>query len=250
MMPPRRWAKQRILNDLVVACNLPEHGQIEIRDRSVAELVFTDSGLRRCLGVFAASGPGILRWQVEVGDQYLRFPGTAAFVTSYAPFRDWQAAPQEPATVEDQRYRRHNHGYVWPNGSGPLDTELVDDVRTLAPAMLWFLKDRAELGRLLLHGRPGRVPDFWTRDGVTAMPYAGQPAGLVQAVILARVTGDAELETLALDKLQRERDQPANNFEEPFSQTVGYWAGQMAAQSPADISDLQALSRQRTRKKR
>jgi len=65
-------------------------------------------------------------------------------------------------------------------------------------------------------------------------------------VILARVTGDNELEALALDKLHRDRDDTINGFGGTLAQAVAYWANQMVEGSPVGIPDLLELNKRRT----
>jgi hypothetical protein len=245
-MPPRRWTKQRILGELVSQCGLPASGTIESLGHQLAALVYIDSGLCRQLLVYPDRRPGLLRWHVHVYDPQLRPAGTAWFTTHYSPTRPRRWLPDEPVVDHDWPYRRFDDGYDWPSGNGPLDPLLVEHVRRFAIGMLWFLKDRGELGRLLLAGS-GDERGSWERDGVTASPYAGAPAGVVQAVILARMVGDRELDALALDKLHREREQPVDGFGGTFAQAVGYWASEKADHYPVDISDLVELDKRRPR---
>jgi hypothetical protein len=57
----------------------------------------------------------------------------------------------------------------------PIEPRLVAEGRSFVARMLWFLKDRAELARLLLAGA-GHEPGLWRRDasvGRCQWPGAG-----------------------------------------------------------------------------
>ncbi|MDQ7905934.1 hypothetical protein RB614_15565 [Phytohabitans sp. ZYX-F-186] len=238
-MAPRRWTKERTLAELVSRCDLPSSGTIHKSNKQTA-LVYTDSGLHRQLLVYPDRQPGLLRWQVDVKVPDLGRPGTADFATRYT-------LPREPVIRDGRLTQRYDSGYDWPIGDGPVDQRLIDDVRRFAASMLWFLKDRQELGRLLLAGNGNS--GTWENNGITASPWSGAPAGLVQALILARVTGDTELEALAYDKPERERDHIVIGFGGTFPQAVGYWAEQIVPHSPVDISDLLGPGRPARRKR-
>lgn len=180
-------------------------------------------------------------WRVNVDIPDLGRPGnTADFGTRYALPRE-PVIPAEPVPLDGRLTQRFGNRYDLPVGNGPIDPRLIDDVRRYAAPMLWFLKDRQELGRLLLAGN-GDDSGSWERNGVTASRWCGAPAGVVQALILARILGDAELEALALEKLDRERDHLIEGFGGTFPQAVGYWAEEMLDYSPVDISDLLQLN--------
>lgn len=237
-MPARRWTKDRILCALVAKGDLPPSGTITKVNRQTA-LVYIDADLRRQLLVYPDRRPGLLQWHVELDIPELRPPATLAFGICCTPHRQW------PRTDPELRPGSHD-GYDWPVGAGPIDARLVEDVRQLAVAMLWFLRDRRELGRLLLAG-DGNTGS-WERESITARPWAGAPAAVVQAVILARILSDTELEAEALAKIERERDHLVKGFNDTFPHAVGYWATQIAQHSPVDICDLTNLAtRRRTR---
>jgi hypothetical protein len=220
-------------------CDLPSSGTVHKSNRQTA-LVYTDSGLHRKLLVYPDRRPGLLAWQVDVAVPDLGRPGTADFATRYS-------LPRELVTRDGRLTQRYDGGYEWPIGGAAMDQRLIDDVRRFAASMLWFLKDRQELGRLLLAG--DGESGAWEKDGVTASPWCHAPAGVVQALILARVTGDSELEALVHAKLERERDHVVRGFGGTFPQAVGYWAEQMVEDSPVDIWDLLTLKRPARRKR-
>jgi hypothetical protein len=239
-MAPRRWTKERVLAELMSRCDLPSSGAIHKVSYKQTALIYTDSGLTRQLQVYPDRQPGLLDWQVNVGVPDLGRPGTVDFMTDYS-------LPRELVARDGRLAERYGGGYPWPIGNAAMDQRLIDDVRRFAASMLWFLKDRRELGRLLLAGDGER--GAWEKDGIRARPWCHAPAGVVQAVILARVTGDTELEALAHAKLERERDHVVMGFGGTFPQAVGDWAEQMLEDSPVDISDLLTLRRPARRKR-
>jgi hypothetical protein len=123
----------------------------------------------------------------------------------------------------------------------PIEPRLVAEGRSFVARMLWFLKDRAELARLLLAGA-GDEPGLWRRDDIVAARLSGAASGLVQAIILARLSGDADLERMAKAKLEATADVDVAGFGGTFSAAVGWYATEHAAWSPVDLSDLAPLA--------
>jgi hypothetical protein len=217
MPEPRRWPPAKVMRELWAASGLPENGSVE-RDRAMTHLVYRDGGLIRRLSVYPTS-PGVLKWQVDVGDEQVRSPNTAMW-THYRP------APDLTFTPED-RPRPNFDGYPWPVSGGGLDDRLVRDVTRFAAAMLWFAADRRELGAMLLHDARGGLPV--TRGDVAGSRWGELAAGVVQAVILARAIPDPELEATALAKIAAG---------EVALDSVRHWVGSYREWSPVDISDL------------
>jgi hypothetical protein len=58
----------------------------------------------------------------------------------------------------------------------PIEPRLVAEGRSFVARMLWFLKDRAELARLLLAGA-GDEPGLWRRDDIVAARLSGAASG-------------------------------------------------------------------------
>lgn len=220
----RRWPPARVVSAMQAACGLPDGGEIE-RAGPVTRLVYRDHGLVRCLTVYPKPfTAGLLQWQVGVGDEEIRSPTTAMW-THYEP---------APDLAEYDRPKRGLTGYQWPTTPGALDDELIRDVTRFARQMLWFLADRRDLGRLLL---------YWSETGdhrlqrreVAGSGWGEPAAGIAQAIIMARVTADPELEEAALALV--------NSGEVP-GRRVGRWAREFRSWSPVDISDLEQLGRQ------
>lgn len=224
MASVRRWPPVRVVSALLAACGLPDGGEIE-RAGPVTRLVYRDHGLVRCLEVYPKQfSAGLLQWQVGVGDEEISSPSTAMW-THYVP---------APDLAEHDRPRRGLTGYQWPTTPGSLDDELVRDVTRFAPQMLWFLADRSDLGRLLLYR--SETGDHRLQRGEVVGSRWGEPAaGIAQAIVLARVTADPELEQAALALV--------NSGAVP-GRRVGRWAEEYRSWSPADISDLEQLGRQ------
>ncbi|MDW5326934.1 hypothetical protein [Plantactinospora sp. KLBMP9567] len=209
-------------------------------DRSrTGGLTYVDSGLIRKLTVYAGA-PGELRWQVDVGDEELGRPDSAACWTRYR-------IDDNLVGGSDGKHSRNWTNYPWPVSGGGLDPALIEDVRRFAPIMLWFLRDRHDLGLILLAGDEAPTSSLMVRDGVEATRWSGGAAGLVQAMILARSASDPQLEALAVAKLDRMREQEVHGFGGSFAEAVGHWAEREVAWSPVDISDLVALGRKKGR---
>jgi hypothetical protein len=217
----RRWPPAKLMRELWAASGLPEGGTVE-RDRAMTHLVYRDGGLIRRLTFYPNLPPGRLRWEVGVGDGEVTSPNTAM----WSQYR----LPEDLTFASGEAPRRNFDGYPWPRSGGGLDDGLVRDVARFAAAMLWFLADRRDLCRLLMHG-DGRTPYSWQvrRGDVIGSRWGELAAGVVQAVILARAIPDPELEALALAKL-------ADGSVSPES--VRYWARLDCEWSPVDIADL------------
>jgi hypothetical protein len=214
---------------LVSRCDLP--GGATFEDGRDGGLVYVDSGLMRRLRVSAAA-PGRLHWSVDVGDEMLSQPDSTAFRTTYAI---------DDALVggEDRRVDSRNWiGYPWPTTGVGLDKDLVGDVRRFAPLMLWFLRDRRELGLMLLRGDETPASSAERREGVEGRRWSGGAASLVHAVILARHMGDPGLERFAFDKLRRHRDQHVEGLNGTVAQAVARWAKDAERWAPVDVRDL------------
>ncbi|MCM0676166.1 hypothetical protein NCC78_15925 [Micromonospora phytophila] len=222
-----------MLRELVKRCDLPA-GATVVRDW-LTSLEYRDSGLKRQLSVYPGN-PGRLHWRVDVGDAELREPGPPAFWTRYY-ITDKLVGGQRGVLS------RNFTGHPWPVAGGDLSDSLVQDVARFAPQMLWFLRDRYDLGLMLLNGKA-------EKEGVEGDRWAGPTAGLVQSVILARTAPFPELEALAMTRLDRHRNDEVLGFVGTFSQSVGHWASQYSTSTVVDISDLCALNRKNGTSKR
>ncbi len=200
----------------------------------MTHIVYTDSGLVRRLTIYPQV-PGKVQWQVGVGDGAIRSDSTALW-THYRPNPATELAPAD-------RPRSNFSGYPWPLlGSRP-DEQIVRDITRFAASMLWFLRDRHDLGLMLLHGEDEGSDIRVTRGEIVGSRWGEASAGLVQAVVLARAIPDRELERRALAKLARLGDEARGLRAERFRESVGDWAVRDSQWSPVDLSDLTALRR-------
>ncbi|GAA4258782.1 hypothetical protein GCM10022255_080780 [Dactylosporangium darangshiense] len=182
------------------------------------------------MNVSRGTGP-VLNWGVyAVDDELDRLAPGTVFMAVFDV--------QDELVVEGNPPERRRRGeYAWPWIDDRLEPRLVAEGQRFASRMLWFLKDRAELARVLLAGT-GDEPGQWRRDGIVATRFSGAASGLVQATILARLIGDAELERMARAKLDAAADVEVAEYGGPFSAAVGYFATKYGAWSPVDLSDL------------
>ena len=220
MSAPRRWAADRVLRQIREACSLPEGATAE-RLNGLAGLSYRDNGLLRRLVIdphrFAGGG---LDWRVWVCAEAVQ-PATVGLWAWFEPAQGLVSpAGQEP--------RRNFQGYAWPVTGGGLDPDLVRDIARFARPMLWFLADTRDLGALMLQQGPGL-----TRSDVRGHVMGALAARVCGAVILARATGQPELEDAA-------RALVASG--DARGRDVKYWAALDGAWSPVDISDLEQIT--------
>jgi hypothetical protein len=229
-----------VFNQLLAAWALPEPDEIR-RGRHAVEAVYLDADLRRHLSV-GPGRPGLLQWDVYAADDELSrlAPGSL--------FRARFSVQDELVAVEGCPPERRFRGeYAWPVGGAPLEPRLIAEGQRFATRMLWFLNDRAALGRLLLAGE-GDEPGRWQSDGIVAARFSGAASGVVEAIILARSSNDADLERMAKTKLDAAGDVEVNGFGGTFSEAIGFYATEYRAWSPVDLSDLVSLARRNRRR--
>jgi hypothetical protein len=221
--PARRWPADRVLRNLRAECGLPDDATIE-RIGGQAGLSYRDNQLLRRLVIepqpFTA---GRLSWRVGACAEAAQPPQAGLWAwCEPGPGLDW------PDGAEP---RRNFHGYRWPVTGGGLDPELIRDVTRFAEQMLWFLADPRDLGLLMLH-RGGDGGSGLIRGEVRGHVMGALAARVVGAVMLARVTGQPELEAAA-------RALVASG--EARGRDVRYWAALDREWSPVDISDLETI---------
>lgn len=133
--------------------------------------------------------------------------------------------------------------YHWPASGSPLPAEVSTAITQYAPASLQFVRDRHDLGLLLLadaHVRRGRVWSF--------SPTNNEPARLAQAILLARQAADRDLERSAVVKLRDRGEQPVAPWPDYlFRQAVADWAKQYSQATGVDLTDLAKLKWKRPR---
>ncbi|AZQ40047.1 hypothetical protein EJ357_47230 [Streptomyces cyaneochromogenes] len=133
--------------------------------------------------------------------------------------------------------------YGWPASGTPLAPEVTAAVTQYGPLSLCFVRDRHDLGLLLLadaHVHRGSVWSF--------APTNNEPARLAQALLLARHSGDQDLERAAVAKLRNRGEEPvAPRPDYLFRHAVADWAKQYSKATGIDLSDLAPLKRKRPR---
>ncbi|MFB9415963.1 hypothetical protein [Dactylosporangium matsuzakiense] len=232
-MTGRPRPRARVFAQLLVAWGLPEPDQMRGNQLTASALYYGD-GLRR--EVWIMHPPGQLQWGVQVRDDALSLMAGRGFCAEFQGDDEWTVVDGQRRYVADRRI------YPWPTGREPLDRRLVEDGRRYVPAMLWMLHDRAELGRLLLAGH-GSGEGVWERDGLLASPQGAAEARIVQAVILARTTGDTALESAALAKLRTSASITSGQSDWTFAEWVGHFAAEDQQWCTVDITDLTGLQR-------
>ncbi|MDT7847899.1 hypothetical protein [Streptomyces justiciae] len=131
--------------------------------------------------------------------------------------------------------------YAWPASGTPLAPEATAAVTQYGPLSLGFVRDRHDLGLLLLadaHVHRGSVWSF--------APTNNEPARLAKAILLARHSGDQNLERAAVAKLRNRGEEPVTPRPDYlFRQAVADWAKQYSRNTGIDLSDLALLKRKR-----
>jgi len=121
-----------------------------------------------------------VNWWVELVDERLRVADGPRVALTIGVTAD----------VADVR-QRIDEGYPRPTTPAKVDPDMVEDIRRYAPDALAFVADRAELGRIMLGDKPRRG----NLEDLTWFPGSRK---LIQAVMVARDTGDRALEAEAL----------------------------------------------------
>ncbi|MFI8829268.1 hypothetical protein [Streptomyces sp. NPDC053431] len=122
--------------------------------------------------------------------------------------------------------------YPWPERGYPLDAEASTAFAEFAHLSLRFVRDRRDLGRLLLADVPIHRGSVWSVASTIS-----EPARLAQALLLARHAGDQDLEQSALSKLQQKGEELVDpwpnvlfreavaDFAEAYSKATGVYMG-------------------------
>ncbi|MFC4069982.1 hypothetical protein [Actinoplanes subglobosus] len=242
-----------MLKALLAAWEVPAPDEI-VRSQASVEVRYVRSGVRRTLGLWAGR-PGQLGWDVWAADEELNglAPGGWKFMARL------RVKGEVGGTADSDPEQLCRGEYPWPLAGEALDSRLVDEGRKFVEPMLWFFEDRADLGRLLLARDPHKPwwlgPEFadntgsWQRGEIFAQPVSGTSAGVVLAVILARHTGDEELERLAMNNLSDMADHIVDGTGLAFRTVVGSYAEEFQEWSSVDLSDLAQLAPKRRRRR-
>ena len=199
-------------------------------------LAFLRGDLRSVLSVWkdrydkTVFGWMVITYDTALRDQMKGFGGMGIRIDHPPPSGDANPADVPPAAC-----------YPWPASGTPLAAEVSTAVTRYGPPSLGFVRDRRDLGLLLLtdgHVRRGGVWSF--------APANNEPARLAQAVLLARHAGDPVLERAAVAKLRERGEDPVAPWPGClFRQAVAQWAGQYSKATGIDLGDLARLKRKR-----
>ncbi len=133
--------------------------------------------------------------------------------------------------------------YPWPAKGTPLGGQATAAVTEYGRPSVHFVRDRHDLGLLLLADTHVHRDSVWF-----CAPATNEPARLAQAILLARHRGDHELERAAVAKLRRRGEEPvAPRPDYLLRHAVADWAKQYSKATGIDLSDLAALKRKRPR---
>jgi hypothetical protein len=127
--------------------------------------------------------------------------------------------------------------YPWPANKTELQgSTFMDDIRRYLPAAMSFVADRRDFGEILLADGDVHRGEVWAN-----LPPNARPGRVAKALVLARRTGDTELERRTLDVLDRDgaRDiswEPGRAY--LFRDAVRDWAKKFASPAQVDLSDV------------
>jgi hypothetical protein len=130
--------------------------------------------------------------------------------------------------------------YPWPMSGSPLAAEVSTAIAQYGHPSLRFVRDRHDLGLLLLadaHVHRGEVWSF--------APTNNEPSRLAKAILLARHAGDHHLEQAAVAKLRDRSEKRVAGPDYPFRHAVADWARQYSKATGIDLSDLAKLKQKR-----
>jgi hypothetical protein len=180
-------------------------------------------------------GPSLFGWMVHTYDTALRdrmesFGGMSIRIDHPTPSGDANPTNIPPSACA-----------TWPAGGNPLAPEAAAAVTEHGPVSLHSVRDRRDLGLLLLadaHVHRCRVWSF--------APTNNEPARIAQAILLAQQSRDQDLERAAVVKLRDRGEEPVAPLPDYlFRQAVADWAKQYAKATGIDLSDLAKLKRKR-----
>jgi hypothetical protein len=178
----------------------------------------------------AIFGWTVLTYDTALRDQMEGFGGLGVRIDHPPPSGDTRPSNTPPAAC-----------YSWPTSGRPLAVEVSTSITQYAPRSLRFVRDRHDLGLLLL------ADAHVHRNGVWSFtPTNNEPARLAQAILLARHAGDQDLERSAVAKLRDRGEEPvAHRPDYRFRQAVADWAKQYSKATGIDLNDMAKLKRKR-----
>lgn len=225
----RPWPVARVVREVVGRCRLDPSARIEGGD-----LIYADGVIRHTLSFGRDKhNKRLLGWSVTAADE--RYAWIS--VEIWRPDRDRGLLSGDP---------RKGYRYFWPRTGEEIGSDLLADIVRYGRHALAFVRDRRDLGELLLAGRDVHRGPVWARLG------SGSAEGgrLVLALVLARDGGDEELERAALAKLANDGDRDVTWLpERPYllREVVADIAARVAPRVDVDLSDLMVSGRRRRR---
>lgn len=133
--------------------------------------------------------------------------------------------------------------YPWPKNRASLGSALLEDLGEFGRPALRFVRDKKDLGRLLMAVEDVHRGKVWAR-----LSSGDEPSRLVKAFLIARKSRYKDVEREAWAKLREvgERDiswEPDTPF--LFRQSLADWARQYAKKTDVPLEDLVRLKRHR-----
>lgn len=226
------WPMSRLISALIAQCKL---GQPTLVDGGA--LVYRDGGIRHTLHIGKDKhNKRLFGWLVEGADEKYH---SQIGVSIWRPRREVQPLSGDP---------RGRDRYFWPRAGEKIDPDALYEIVRYGRPALRFVSDRADLGRLML------AADDVSRGPVWAKLPAGSSEArrLVNAVIIARDSGDADLEATALEKLARDGDRDitwAPGHPYLFRDAVTNRVKELTGHVDVDLSDLIVTSPRRGKRR-
>ncbi|MFL6057143.1 MAG: hypothetical protein ACJ72W_30235 [Actinoallomurus sp.] len=228
----RPWPMSRLLDEVIARCGLERPDRIED-----GALIYRDGGIRHTLHVGKDKhNKQLFGWSVESADEKYH---ELIRVPIWRPRREAHPLSGDP---------RGRDRYFWPRTGEDLDPDAVHEIARYGRPAVSFVRDRADLGRLLLSADDVHRGPVWGK----LPPGESEAIRLVNAVIIARDSGDADLEAAAMAKLAGEGDRDvswAPGHPYLFRDAVADHAKKVAGRVDVDLSDLIPKSPRRARRR-
>jgi hypothetical protein len=218
----RPWPTRRVVAGIIRECSL-QSTRVEGGD-----IVSSDGVIRHWLSISKGKyDKTVLEWAAFAEDERYSEPLREAGLGGI-----WVAIcrPTDAVNQYGVAYRRR---FPWPQTGGQLPRDLVVSIARYGTPALRFVRDRVDLGWLLLGD--GEV---WRGEVFANLSLTGAAARVVEAIILARDLGEAELEAAAFAKLEREGKREVMGWPGTFWDEAVYWAKEYAPQVDVELGDL------------
>jgi hypothetical protein len=227
----RWWSMGKIVDQLVSSGALPPGGVVS-QERMRCSVSYLEDGLRREFSITGHKHDAArVTWNVFVGDE--KYMQVKPWVYSVPVWLPDPTDESGNSVVTDQKVEGWWVGYRRPVAGEVLSPHLVEEVTHWAPAALAFVRDRADLGRLLLS-----ESDVLRADVRGFLRWGNLPSRLVAAVVIARDSGDVALEAMALEFLRSHENDHRQGWEPTFGASVARWAKDSSAKVDVSVEDL------------